>query len=282
MESMAGYSLVCFFMQIKDRHNGNIMLDERGHIVHIDFGFMLSNSPGGVNFEAAPFKLTRELLEVMDSNSEGKASELFDYYKVTNTSHCMYELCYFVLTCPCSFCPCRHTHFQHLPQHCQCTVFSVQYSVLQVCASCCATGKGIKLFNLSSCSTLSLIGASTGLNGIVSFVTPLFRPRSMQRNKLRLLEVSTAMQCNAMPSGVVYTRFPGVSQACRPRHPAGGDDAGQRLPSFQSWPSLCPQLTQALPSEPHGDAGEYIIFSQQTFQPANANMVVYLYLFLQH
>ena len=82
VESMAGYSLVCSFLQIKDRHNGNIMLDERGHIIHIDFGFMLSNSPGGVNFEAAPFKLTRELLEVMDSNSEGKASELFDYYKV--------------------------------------------------------------------------------------------------------------------------------------------------------------------------------------------------------
>lgn len=88
VESMAGYSLVCFFMQIKDRHNGNIMLDERGHIIHIDFGFMLSNSPGGVNFEAAPFKLTRELLEVMDSNSEGKASELFDYYKVIILCHC--------------------------------------------------------------------------------------------------------------------------------------------------------------------------------------------------
>lgn len=38
-------------------------------------------SPGGVNFEAAPFKLTRELLEVMDSNSEGRPSELFDYFK---------------------------------------------------------------------------------------------------------------------------------------------------------------------------------------------------------
>jgi len=41
-----------------------------------------SNSPGGVNFESAPFKLTRELLEVLDSNSEGKASEIFDYFKV--------------------------------------------------------------------------------------------------------------------------------------------------------------------------------------------------------
>ena len=51
-------------------------------MIHIDFGFMLSNSPGGVNFEAAPFKLTRELLEVLDSNSEGKPSEMFDYFKV--------------------------------------------------------------------------------------------------------------------------------------------------------------------------------------------------------
>lgn len=57
-------------------------MDDEGHIIHIDFGFMLSNSPGGVNFEAAPFKLTREYLEIMDSNSEGKASDLFDYFKV--------------------------------------------------------------------------------------------------------------------------------------------------------------------------------------------------------
>lgn len=67
---------------VQDRHNGNILMDVAGHIIHIDFGFMLSNSPGGVNFEAAPFKLTRELLEIMDSNSEGHASEIFDYFKV--------------------------------------------------------------------------------------------------------------------------------------------------------------------------------------------------------
>ena len=82
VESMAAYSLVCYLLQIKDRHNGNIMLDDSGHVIHIDFGFMLTNSPGGVNFESAPFKLTRELLEVMDSDPEGRPSELFDYYKV--------------------------------------------------------------------------------------------------------------------------------------------------------------------------------------------------------
>ncbi|CAM6090465.1 unnamed protein product [Calypogeia fissa] len=82
VESMAGYSILCYILQVKDRHNGNILIDEEGHVVHIDFGFMLSNSPGGVNFESAPFKLTRELLEVMDSDAEGSSSEFFDYYKV--------------------------------------------------------------------------------------------------------------------------------------------------------------------------------------------------------
>ena len=65
-----------------DRCVGVCFANDEGHVIHIDFGFMLSNSPGGVNFEAAPFKLTREYLEIMDSNSEGKASELFDYFKV--------------------------------------------------------------------------------------------------------------------------------------------------------------------------------------------------------
>ena len=42
------------------------MIDDEGHIVHIDFGFLLSNAPGrGLKFEKAPFKLTVEDLEVL-------------------------------------------------------------------------------------------------------------------------------------------------------------------------------------------------------------------------
>lgn len=63
--SLASYSIICYFLQIKDRHNGNIMIDSEGHIIHIDFGFLLSNSPGSVGFEAAPFKLTSEYIEIM-------------------------------------------------------------------------------------------------------------------------------------------------------------------------------------------------------------------------
>ena len=57
--------MITYLLQIKDRHNGNILLDREGHLVHIDFGFMLSNSPGNLGFEAAPFKLPLEYVEVL-------------------------------------------------------------------------------------------------------------------------------------------------------------------------------------------------------------------------
>jgi phosphatidylinositol kinase/protein kinase (PI-3 family) len=42
------------------------MIDNEGHVVHIDFGFLLSNSPGkNMQFERAPFKLTREFMDVL-------------------------------------------------------------------------------------------------------------------------------------------------------------------------------------------------------------------------
>ena len=51
--------VVCsYVLQIKDRHNGNLLMDTEGHIIQIDFGFLLSLAPGGTfSLETAPFKV---------------------------------------------------------------------------------------------------------------------------------------------------------------------------------------------------------------------------------
>lgn len=42
-------------------------------MIHIDFGFLLSNAPGkGVSFETAPFKLTQEMLDVLGGPDSDK------------------------------------------------------------------------------------------------------------------------------------------------------------------------------------------------------------------
>jgi phosphatidylinositol 4-kinase len=77
-ESLAGYSLVCYLLSIKDRHNGNILLSKDGSIIHIDFGFILGISPGGnLNFENAPFKITKDYVNLMG----GVDSSIFCYFK---------------------------------------------------------------------------------------------------------------------------------------------------------------------------------------------------------
>ena len=76
LRSLVGYSLVSYILQIKDRHNANILLDREGHIMHIDFGFVLGDTPkmGKVPLfsERAPFKLSGEFWEVLGGWNVGE------------------------------------------------------------------------------------------------------------------------------------------------------------------------------------------------------------------
>ena len=65
--SLAAYSVMSYLFMFKDRHNGNLLMDTAGHVIHIDFGFVFGIAPGGsFSLEnSTPFKLTEEMMEVM-------------------------------------------------------------------------------------------------------------------------------------------------------------------------------------------------------------------------
>ncbi|GAX81982.1 hypothetical protein CEUSTIGMA_g9410.t1, partial [Chlamydomonas eustigma] len=73
--SEAGYAIASYLLQAKDRHNGNLLVDSDGHLVHIDFGFILEISPGGnMGFESAAFKLSHEMTQLLDPGSTKQSS----------------------------------------------------------------------------------------------------------------------------------------------------------------------------------------------------------------
>ncbi|GMM39044.1 1-phosphatidylinositol 4-kinase [Saccharomycopsis crataegensis] len=78
IKSLAAYSIISYLLQFKDRHNGNIMYDDQGHILHIDFGFCFDIVPGGVKFEAVPFKLTKEMILVMGGSNDTQSFKRFE------------------------------------------------------------------------------------------------------------------------------------------------------------------------------------------------------------
>lgn len=49
------------------------MIDDEGHLIHIDFGFIFDWSPGkDMRFESADFKLTKEFIDILGGNEKSE------------------------------------------------------------------------------------------------------------------------------------------------------------------------------------------------------------------
>ncbi|TBU19218.1 phosphatidylinositol 4-kinase [Ordospora colligata] len=91
--SLVGYSLATYILQVKDRHNGNIMIDREGHVVHVDFGFIMGGHPGFYCVEGAPFKFSKEYLELLDGlMDEFKELFLQGYLALRRHSHRLFRM----------------------------------------------------------------------------------------------------------------------------------------------------------------------------------------------
>jgi hypothetical protein len=82
-ESYSGFCLVQYLLNLKDRNNANIMVREDGSIFHIDLAFIFESGPGGLNFESAPFKMTKEFVKVMG----GFESDCFRKFEALLVQH---------------------------------------------------------------------------------------------------------------------------------------------------------------------------------------------------
>jgi hypothetical protein len=105
--SAAAYAVCCWVLQVKDRHNGNVMIDQFGHVIHIDFGFIFDISPAkNMKFESAGFKLTLEMVRFRRAQLAQPFNSCSGV-SLCARSHCLFLACFFDFALSVFVCVCR-------------------------------------------------------------------------------------------------------------------------------------------------------------------------------
>ena len=57
----AGYCVITYLLGVGDRHLDNLLLSEQGHLIHVDFGYILGRDPKPF---PPPMKLNKEMVSL--------------------------------------------------------------------------------------------------------------------------------------------------------------------------------------------------------------------------
>ena len=70
VKSCAGYCVITYLLSVGDRHLDNLLLTEFGHLIHIDFGYILGRDP---KIFPPPMRLSKEMVsdELMNMLLDG-------------------------------------------------------------------------------------------------------------------------------------------------------------------------------------------------------------------
>ena len=72
VKSCAGYCVITYLLSVGDRHLDNLLLTEFGHLIHIDFGYILGRDP---KIFPPPMRLSKEMV------SDGLLNIILDAWK---------------------------------------------------------------------------------------------------------------------------------------------------------------------------------------------------------
>ncbi len=62
----AGYCVITYLLGVGDRHLDNLLLSDSGHLIHVDFGYILGRDP---KIFPPPMRLSKEMVEGMGGTS---------------------------------------------------------------------------------------------------------------------------------------------------------------------------------------------------------------------
>ena len=74
LQSSAGYAAVTYLLAIGDRHLENLMVQDSGHLFHIDFGYILGKNPPNKDRWVPPIRINEPMVKGMGGiDSKGYA-----------------------------------------------------------------------------------------------------------------------------------------------------------------------------------------------------------------